>query len=216
MREYELHIEKFSMYSEDEFGTSRYRGNWGNREEAERYLEKYWLPLADYELNCKQVQNRIFTKKWLPEMIFHSQYEMLALRGGCLFTDEDFEKLQECFLEVGDRHFYVIENTFGGKFLADEPTFRMKYPTDITWEELTSGNFISAMIIDFYNKEFFVFGETDAWGKYAATSYNWPLDIIGFLPKYASLFREKLKEPDKGFQVKAEWLPPEYQRRMHL
>lgn len=212
MNEYDRHLEIFATHWHQSFTKLMSRSEWGDKAAAETYLQKYWLSLAEYEFKWRKIQDQIFvTQKWLPELLFSPQYDLLAFRGGCLFIEEDFKKLQECFLSVGDQHFFVIENLFGGTFEADEPSFRMKYPTSISWDELTSGNFISAMILEFSNKEFFVFGETAAWGRYSASSYENPVDIVGFLPKYASFFQEKLKVPEKEkLEIATEWVPSAY------
>jgi hypothetical protein len=176
-------------------------------------LEKYWLPSAEYDSKYKLIQDRIFVSQvWLPRFIFHEGYEILAFRGGCLFGEENFLKTQKCFKSVGDKHFFVIENTFEGRREAEEPVFRMKYPADITWDELTSGNFISAIIFDFLNKEFFVFGEGAAWGKHSSSSTTWPVNLVGFLPDYASLFRRVLSVPEAERSEILTWLPDTYRK----
>jgi hypothetical protein len=185
------------------------KSEWGNRHAAEQYLEKYWLPTQEYEFQCRPVQDQIFIpNKWLPEIIFPSSYNVLLSRGGCLFLSEDFLKLQQCFLEIGDRFIFVVENTFGGKL--QEPPLRMKYPADITWEELTSGNYISAMILDSSHKEFYVLGETPAWGRYAASDARNPLDLTGFLHDRAAVFQNKFNLPEQDQQEIRAWLPPVY------
>ena len=138
----------------------------------------------------------------------------MALRGGCLFDEQDFKNLQGCGIEVGDEYLFVIENTFDGKLR--EPGFRMKYPIKITWDELISGNFISATIVGSMHKEFFVFGETGIWGKYAASDYQVPTDIIGFQSKYASVFREKFKVSNSERQKVYSSLPVQYQELIKL
>jgi hypothetical protein len=211
MTEYQGHIEIYSNHWQQHFQKMFPQSKWGDKEAAERYLEKYWLPSAEYERQWKQIQDQIFiNQNGLPDLVFAPQYEMLAFRGGCLFIEEDFKKLQECFINVGGRHFSVIENTFGGKL--NEPPFRMKYPVDISWPELISGNFVSAMLFHSLHKEYFVFDETAAWGEYAASDYESPLNIVGVLPQYSSLFREKLKVSEKERQEIASWLPPKYRR----
>ena len=208
MTENKQHIETYSEPQHQYFHRMLSGSKWGDKKAAEQYLQKYWPPLAEYEQKWKQIQEQIFiSKEGLPDMIFDSKYEMMAFRGGCLFIEEDFKKLQECFLKIGDKHFIVIENTFGK---LKSPAFQMKYPANISWAELINGNFISAMIFTSLHAEFFVFGETTAWGKYAAADYGSPLDIVGFQHEYAPLFREKLKVPEQEWQEIATWLPSQY------
>lgn len=64
---------------------------WGDKELAEKYLQKYWLPEQEYLNVWKPVQDEIFVEgKNLPELIYHPEFEMIALRGGNLFVEEDF------------------------------------------------------------------------------------------------------------------------------
>jgi hypothetical protein len=217
MTEYEHHIEEYFDHPAKYYTKLVPRSEWGDKEAAERYLEKYWLPMTEYEAKWKPIQNQIFiSQKGLPDLIFPPQYEMLAFRGGCLFVEEDFKKLQKCFVSIGDKYFIVIENTFSGKLESENPSFRMKYPADISWSELVSGNFISAVLLNFSYGEYFVFGETTSWGRYSATEYESPLEIVGFQSKYSSLFREKLKESEEEQREIATWLPPKYHEVMKV
>jgi hypothetical protein len=212
MKEYQLHLDEYSLEGSGWFSKLTPESEWGKQETAQRYLENYWLPQDEYEHTWKPRQNKIFSNqdKGLPEIVFKEGFEIIALRGGCLFLKEDFEKLQQCFLEVGDEYFVIIENTFDGK--VQEPAFQMKYPTTISWEELISGNFISSTIVESNYKEYFVFGDSEVWGKYSASNYQNPLDIIGFKPEYTSSFKNNLKQSDEEYQEIKDWLPLMYKQ----
>lgn len=183
---------------------------WGKKELAETYLEKFWLPSAEYEQMWKPIQDRIFTNQevGLPEMVFASGFEVLVARGGCLFVQEEFARIQECTLALGERFLFVVENTFAGR--VKEPIFRMKFPADIRWDELASGNFASAIMLEMPHKEYFVFAESASWGKYAGSDYEVPLDVLGFRREVAELFREKFKLPEAEQREVAQFLPPAY------
>lgn len=188
---------------------------WGNKEVAEKYLEKYWLPKEEYEKAWKPIQDRIFInqEKGLPSLIFAKEYEIIALRGGVLFEEKDFKQLQDCFLKVGDKHFVIVENSFGNEL--QRTPFRMKYPVAISWQEFMSGNFISSVLAEMCANEYFVFGDSAAWGKYAANDYEKPLDIIGFKKEYSQLFKDIFRVPkEEEFEI-FEWLPPLYKKRIY-
>jgi hypothetical protein len=102
----------------------------------------------------------------------------------------------------------VIENTFGGR--VKEPIFRMKFPSDICWDELASGNFASAILLEMPHKEYFVFGDSGAWGKYVANDFEFPLDILGFRREVAELFIDKFKLSEADEREIAQFLPPAY------
>jgi len=183
--------------------------NWGDQEVAEKFLEKYWLPEKEYIENWKSLQDQIFINQnnGLPDSIFAKPYKILALRGGCLFVEDDFKYLQKCLLEIGDKYFVIIQNTFGKK-LINPTAFRMKFPSNITWDELMSGNFISTALFEMFHNEFFVFGESDMWGKYAANEYIRPLDIIGVKPIYFEIFKNHFKQSEGERLEINTWLPP--------
>ncbi|WP_121356805.1 hypothetical protein [Flavisolibacter nicotianae] len=214
MNDFETLIEKYSsnyylLYS------SIQENEWGLKAVGRGYLEKYGLTEPEYETFWKPLQDEIFINqdRALPEMVFGDSYRLIALRGGVLFEKADFESLQACFLELGERSFVVIENTFGKS--SDEPPLRMKYPAIVTWEELMSGNFISSVLFEMPHKEYFVFGQTAAWGKYSANDFEKPLDIIGFKPELSNLFMRNLTQPDEEWQEVREWLPPDYKDRVN-
>ncbi len=182
---------------------------WGDKELAEKYLQKYWLPEQEYLNVWKPVQDEIFVEgKNLPELIYHPEFEMIALRGGNLFVEEDFLQLQKAMQEVGEEYFVIIQHS--QEFTDGEPMFRMKFPVNITWEELTSGNYISAVLLEMSYNEYFVFGKSGNYGKYSANDYEYPIDIIGFKPELSHIFQEYFKQAREEQKEIREWLPQKY------
>lgn len=196
MDEYKEIVDKYSLDGYDMYSKRITRDEWGDVSAARKYLDKYWLPLSEYNRQGKLIQNMIFVNQvdGLPKLSFAKEYEILALGGGCLFTKEDFTALQECILEIGEKSFFIIENDFGGTL--GEPSLRMKFPANISWEELFSGNFVSSIIIESIHKEFFVFGESALWGKYSAADYEYPFDILGFKLEYRTIFEKRFNQTE--------------------
>lgn len=214
MIEYEHHIEKYSLLGYHMYSHVVPESEWGDKKLAKSYLEKYWLSQAVYDKKWHPIQDKIFTnqEKGLPAQVFSEQYELIALRGGFLLEEVDFKELQKCMLNLEDKHFVVIENTFGGKL--DEPPFRMKYPTNISWKELMSGNFISSILFEMFHKEYFIFSDSGVWGMYAANEYDKPLNIIGFKPEYSAIFNKNITQSKEEWkEIKENWLPPSYHIR---
>lgn len=209
MMEYNRHIEEYSVHSHSSFTKLVPKGEWGNKCQAKEYLQKYWLSKQEFEKDWKPIQDTIFNRNQsLPELIYSPEYELIALRGGCLFEEEDFKQLQKLMQEIGDKHFVIIQRS--QEFMEGEPMFRMKFPVNITWDELTSGNYISAILLEMSYNEYCVFSESGKWGKYSANDYEQPLDIIGFKPKYEQIFRTHLRQPAEEWEEIKEWLPPKY------
>lgn len=212
MKEYEPHIEYYSNHWWSSFSQTIPKSEWGNKDVAKTYLEKYWLPTAEYEKYWKPLQNKIFINQeaGLPELVFAKDYELIAMRGGSLMEELDYKALQPCLLALHEEHFIVVENTYGGRL--DEPSFRLKYPTNLSWKDLKSGNFISSIVFEMFHNEYFMFSESGVWGLYSANEYKNPLHIIGFKPEHGALFREQFFQPKEEWDEIRDWLPPKYKK----
>lgn len=209
MVEYIRHIDEFSNYRHSLFSRLVPSDQWGNKKLAEEYFQKYWLPEQEYLGVWKPVQDKIFVQgNSLPDLIYHPEFEIIALRGGCLFLEKDFKQLQKAMKEVGEEYFVIIQHS--QEFTDGEPMFRMKFPVNITWQELVSGNYISAVLFEMSYNEYFVFCESGKWGKYSANDYEYPLDLIGFQPELAHIFQEHFRQPKEEKEEIREWLPQEY------
>jgi hypothetical protein len=189
------------------------------REQTEAYFENCWLNKNEYLEKWLSIKETVFDRdaKRLPDMMFRDDLQFIPLRGGSIFTPEDFKLLQECMLHTGDRYFVIVqnENVMPTIYVPDEPPLvhpllRFKYPANITWEELMNGGYISMELFQWFYKDYFVFGDSGKWGKYVANDYEYPLDIIGFRREYDSVFREKFKMSEEERQEIVKWLPPAY------
>jgi hypothetical protein len=76
--------------------------------------------------------------------------------------------------------------------------------------ELTAGNFASSILLEIPHKKYFVFGDSGAWGKYAANDYTTPIDILGFKPEGARIFGDKFKVSESEEIELAQVLPQAY------
>jgi hypothetical protein len=167
------------------------------------------LTEQEYLSIWKPIQDKVFIQsKSLPDLIYHPEFEIIALTGGCLFLQEDFLQLQKAILEVGEEYFVIIQHS--QDFTEGEPMFRMKFPVTISWEELTSGNYISAVLLEMSYNKYFVFGSKGNWGKYSANDYDYPLDIISFKAPLAHIFQEHFKQSKEEQEEIREWLPHKY------
>ncbi|SFB86129.1 hypothetical protein SAMN05421780_101795 [Flexibacter flexilis DSM 6793] len=207
--EFTKHINFYELYHWAGFSKLVPDPIWGNKKIAEMYLQKYWLPEQEYLSVWKPIQDKIFVQgKNLPDLIYHSIFDMMALKGGCLFLEEDFKQLQRTMQEVEEEYFVIIQHS--QDFTEGEPMFRMKFPVNITWEELTSGNYISAVLLEMSYNNYLVFGSKGNWGKYSANDFENPVDIIGFKPELAHIFQKYFSQPKEEQEEIREWLPQEY------
>ena len=213
MIEFAKHLEFYDNYWFGDFSKNISEPNWGNKEIAEIYLQKYWLAEDEYLRIWKPIQDDIFFQdKNLPELVYKAGFDMMALRGGCLFVEADFKQLKGVLQDIGEEYFVVIQHS--QDFTESEPMFRMKFPVSITWEELTSGNYISAVLLEMSLNEYFVFGTKGNWAKYAANDYKNPLDILGFKPEIGAVFQNHFKQSKEEQEKIYTWLPEEYQKRI--
>ena len=182
------------------------------------FLRKYWLNGDELQSLWLPIKDSIFKKgsKRLPDMMFEDNYELIAQKGGVLFTKNEFLFLQKCMRVFGEQTFVLIENSFvRERNETSLPYLHFKFPVDITWEALNNGNEnmpdISFDVLWMMDKEFFVFGDSGVWGKYVGIEYNdTPIDVIGFKPELSSHFIQLKKKLDEIW----EWLPPIYKERM--
>lgn len=200
---------------------------------SELYLKKYWLGDEEWANYWKRLKDKIFQPEFigLPEIIFKEKFVLIAMKGGVIFTESDFNILRQCMLDIGDEWFVIIENKDmqpiikgdDGKAIV-QPLLRFKFPVKISWSELLSGGLISMEIFQTSYKEFFVFGSSAKWGKYAANEYwdtsvnptGTPLDIIGFESELMPVFQKHFKQIRKEQEAISDWLPKEYKKLIEL
>ncbi len=227
-------IEFLSSKSAYDIATNRYLNSvdWGDKRLVKNYMRKYWLTDSSYQNNWKFLHESIFSlSKKLPDMIFKKDFEFISLCGGGTFLQKDFGQLMSCLKKLGERNFLVIQDT------SEMPSFyrrrndtwfqipakyalKMKYPVNISWDELMSGHFISAILFEFYPAHHYVFGDSGQWGMYAAHEYinieidpaGTPIRIIGFNPKYRKIFRESFGIPDGDYCETLDWMIPKETR----
>lgn len=188
---------------------------------SNNFLEKYWLSHDEMSSIWIPIRDKIFcpNSKTLPDLMFNEGFELIAQRGGVLFTKEEYYAFQNCMKIARDKYFVLIENESVRNTKGDLPHLRFKFPVDTTWEMLNNGDEyfpdISLELLSIMNKHFFVFGDSGKWGKYAASDYyDTPLDIIGFEPGLASVFNTYFKQSKKDQKEVMEWLPLEYRKRV--
>jgi hypothetical protein len=213
---------------------------------SEIFLRKYWLSEEEWQSYWLPLENSIFCPDAtrLPDMMFQEGFVFIVAMKGVPFVEFDFHALQNCMKEAGDKEFVMIEN-YRAPLLDRQrsyPDLRFKFPVDITWDKINNGKVypfdLASELLDGRN-EFFIFGDSGSWGKYAACEYmehsfypcTTPLDIIGFKPELTSIFKQHFCCDDQMFFYAPDWskeereegqawlldcLPPSYKKRMGL
>jgi hypothetical protein len=147
-------------------------------------------------------------------MVFKDDFELTVEINDGLFSETSFKKLKDCLISIGEESFVVIGQDFNGKL--ERPIFRMKFPVNISWDEMMSGDFISMILFGFSQGEYMVYGQTSEWAKYTANDYIVPLDILAFKPKLRLLFHEKFKRSEIDRMNIKKALPDIYTDRVKL
>lgn len=202
-------LRKFQVYWFSSFSELVSHDLWGDKEIARKYLEKYWLSEDEYLNYWRPIQDKIFIDEHeFPENMFQLKFRLIFNWGGCLFDIEDFMKLQKVMKRMGEKYFVVILHSSDFEHWNHE--FRMKFPVDITWEELINGNYISALFLEMSYNNYYVFGENGLWGRYTASDYFYPFDIYGVQNQCYNLFQEEFELSKKEYEDILTLLPPEY------
>lgn len=178
------------------------------RKQTEAYFEKYWLDKDEYQEKWLPIQKSIYQVSGpvFPDVGFRSGFEVITIGGGRIFAEKDFLSLKYCIQETGDSHFVIVEHVDDENPRHGEPPLRFRYPSNVTWDELMSGGYVSEELFESPVKEYFVFGDTGTWGKYVANDYIYPLDLVGFKKEHSKLFKEHF-EPLIDAEV-LKWIPP--------
>jgi hypothetical protein len=178
---------------------------------AEPYFEKYWLDKSELNDVWLEIKNRIFNQEFhqLPNPVINKGLNIIILKGGIVFLEKEFELFQACMKMTGDKHFIVLEDyDENNPPHLSGPPYRLKFPIDITWEQMTEGGAPKHVGFDVFmwsRRNYFVFGDSGTWGKYEATDYELPLEIIGFDKKYSGLFHDKFKIPSEDVADLKRW-----------
>lgn len=189
-----------------------------NTSVAEEYLKKYGLSDTVYQSEWQQLHSSIFDlSRQLPDMIFKKDFEFISLLGGVMFEQKDFEQFKSCLHQIGERNFLVVQDTFGMSPDQKQYALKMKYPLNIGWDELMSGNFISTALFEASESNYYIFGNSGEWGMYIATEYvnetvnpaGTPIRIIGFNPKYRTIFRDTFEIPEEEYCENVDYIPEE-------
>lgn len=186
--EYNKLLEKYQNdYYQIYSSTDKKSPNFENKELAELYLQKYYLNEKEYNDCWNSIQQSVFiVNHEFPQMIFNKNFKIVASIGGILFDKKDFEKLQECIKKLGDRYIIIIQKSYEEN--SQEAIFRMKFPIEISWEEMMSGSYISTVLFEMFGNEYYMFSESGSWGRYSANEYELPLDILGYKSNISNVF----------------------------
>ncbi|AYD49077.1 MAG TPA: hypothetical protein VFQ86_12875 [Arachidicoccus soli] len=166
-------------------------------EKSKVFLEKYWIGKEEYESKFSLLQTTIFNQdSFLPQNVFKDHFKIFGidLAGGTFFKEE-YGFFHDFLLNLNEEYFFIIENNCTSVMKEKRDVLlRFKFPASITYQELASGGTISNILLKGrYPKDYFVFGESASWGKYAA-NIDYDLYMIGFSPSIEKQIRSYFME----------------------
>ncbi len=193
---------------------------------AENFLKKYYLTKKVVN-QLSTIQEGIFDlDKQLPDMIFTKDFGFIGLLGGSLFEKNDFEKFKKCLKELQEDYFFVFQDTFGIKSFDRSNALNLRFPADVSWEEIMSGSYISTMLFESSYNNYYVFGEHEAWGLYSANEgyvddiqlvgEPAPIRILGFNPKFKEIFRDAFKIKKDQYCENVDFIPKNERPNLEL
>lgn len=194
MKDYKEHLDKYIDFHKNKV--------------AVEYLEKYWLDKQDLNETWIEIKNTVFNPdfKLLPDPVFNEDFDSIIRLGGIVFDRGELELYQSCMKITGDNYFIILEDyDEANPPHSSGPSLRFKYPVDITWDEIISGDMISYQVFSRPVRMYYVYGDSGKWGKYAGNDYASPIDIIGFERKYSDLFQDKFRISEEEFEDLKQW-----------
>jgi len=183
MKEFTKHLKFYRVYGHSGLSKLVPENTWGDIELATSFLDKYWLNLSEYKSVWKPIQGYVTRNSG-----FLENSKEINIDGGRLFTKDQFHKLQKCLLDIGEKEFVIIQ--IGQKFNSGEPQFRMKFPVNVTWEELIKGNYISAVLFEMPYNEYLVYGKKREWSRYSNNDHIEPFHLLKFDNKHEKYFHK--------------------------
>src|SRR6266436_1014324 len=98
------------------------------RSQTERYFKKYWLSKNEYRLKWQPIEQEIYSISGpkFPGIRFCDEFNIIVLRGGRVFAEDDFSMLQACMEQTNDRDFVIVEHIDEEKPHHVEPPLRFK------------------------------------------------------------------------------------------
>ena len=198
----------YPMFSEkqESIGMSKRR--------ALEFLDKYSIRSDNEIQSIKLLQSRIFhiPTDGLPHEVFHTGYSLKTVLSGCLFNKPDFSIFVEILHLVEERCFYIIQNDYNGKL---EQPLILKFPVDLSWEEMNSGGMLSDYLLRMPYEQYFLFGGSGVWGRFTDNEFDCPCDVYGFSgiaeEKINHIFHEEVDYSNDFYK----YLPPVYRESLY-
>ena len=89
---------------------------------------------------------------------------MFSLLSSPLFWEEHFGYIKTIAKAFDDQYFYIIEDESCEEHA--DAALQLRIPTDISWEEMSDGGFVSDVAFNMFHNNYLVYGENGYWGRW--------------------------------------------------
>lgn len=142
-------------------------------EQSRDFLLKYALNESEYSNQCVPILRKVFG--YLPEQQFDvSSMPLSDMKSEDCFSfsyfsspllwNDTYELIQEICKESGDRNIFIVEEACCEKIRGI--AFKLRIPVCVSWEELSNGGYISDVLFNMHNHNYYFFGDSGNWGRW--------------------------------------------------
>jgi len=155
---------------------------------AEQFLKKFAMDETSFFSECIPAMSKIFrpdgykgfdVSKMSFKKIFQDGVTMFSYISSPLFWDESLSYIKEIAKASDDKYLFIIENEECEE--QEDVAFKLKIPTNISWEELSGGGFVSDVVFNMFHNDYLVFGEKGNWGRWCDYDNDWvDYEVFGY------------------------------------
>lgn len=143
------------------------------------FLNQYAMNKFVYKDVCTPVMQKIF--KVSPSEIFDIRvmpmtemiedgFDYFSYHSSPLLWKESYELIQKVCAEYGDKYIFIVEEEECES--SPDSAFKLRIPVCKSWEELSNGGYISDVLFNRPNCNYYVFGDSGMWGKWCDYDNN--------------------------------------------
>lgn len=181
------------------------------RQQAIVFLHQYAMNDIEYKDICTPVMQKIF--KFSPSRNFDinvmsmtemidDEFDYFSYNSSPLFWKESYELIQKICAEYGDNYIFILEEEECE--IPHDSAFKLRIPVCKSWEELSNGGYITDVLFNRSNCNYYVFGDSGMWGKWCDyDNVNWDYETFCYkhitppVLEYKTYFSEYIIQDDK-------------------
>ena len=96
--------------------------------------------------------------------IIEEGFEYFSYYSAPLFWKESYKLILKICTKYGDKNIFIVEEECCEK--DSEVAFKIKIPVNLPWEKVSKGGYITDVLFNRSNCNYYVFGDSGMWGKW--------------------------------------------------